>query len=191
MRHLEIEVANAAELLATEAYGAGALLRWESSAAEVGTYVEGGTEALVSGTTLYDVWDAAGTETTWYRTRVSDAAGTTFSAYSAPRSPVTSLVSIAEVRALVNSRLGDVDLGAVIDREEAWLAGRVGPLTGERTDTFTPGIGVGRERRARRVADPRPVPGRLDARRVPDVVQGDAGDERLGAALEVGAGLRR
>jgi hypothetical protein len=141
MRHLEIEVTNADELLATEAYGAGALLRWESSATEGGTYAEGGTEALVSGTTLYDVWDAAGIETTWYRTRISDAGGTTFSAYSAPRSPVTSLVTIAEVRALINSRLSDVDLQAVIDREEAWLAGRVGLLKGERTDTFTPGIG--------------------------------------------------
>ena len=45
MRHLEIEVTNAAELLATEASGAGALLRWESSATEAGPYVEGGTEA--------------------------------------------------------------------------------------------------------------------------------------------------
>lgn len=141
MRHLEIEVTNVAELLATEAYGAGARLRWESSAAEAGAYVEGGTLALVAGTTLYDVWDAAGIETTWYRTRISDAAGTTFSAYAAPRSPVTSLVSIAEVRALINSRLGDVDLQAVIDREEAWLAGRVGSLVGVRTDTFRPGLG--------------------------------------------------
>jgi len=52
-----------------------------------------------------------------------------------------SLVDIAAVRALVRSRLSDVDLQAVIDREEEWLAGRVGPLTGERTDTFMPGIG--------------------------------------------------
>jgi hypothetical protein len=52
-----------------------------------------------------------------------------------------SLVSIAEVRALVRSRLSDPDLQAVIDREEAWLAGRIGSLTGERTDTVTPGIG--------------------------------------------------
>jgi hypothetical protein len=52
-----------------------------------------------------------------------------------------SLVSIAEVRALVRTRLSDSDLQAVIDREEAWLAGRVGALTGSRTDTFTPGIG--------------------------------------------------
>jgi hypothetical protein len=141
MRHLEIEVTNTAELLVTDAYGAGALLRWESSPAPLTAYTEGGTEALVSGTTLYDVWDAAGIATTWYRTRVSNAAGTTFSAYSAPRSPVTSLTSLAEVRALVRSRLSDIDLQTVIDREEAWLTGKVGPLTGERTDTWTPGIG--------------------------------------------------
>ena len=52
-----------------------------------------------------------------------------------------SLVDIAAVRALVRSRLSDVDLQAVIDREEAWLAGRVGLLSGERTDTFMPGLG--------------------------------------------------
>ena len=136
MRHLEIEVTNAAELLATEAYGAGALLRWERAATGTGAYTEGGTKALVSGTILYDVWDAAGIETTWYRTRISNAGGTTFSAYAAPLSPVTSLASIAEVRALVQSDLGDVDLQAVIDREEAWLARRVGALAGARTQTF-------------------------------------------------------
>lgn len=50
-----------------------------------------------------------------------------------------SLVTIAEVRALVPSRLSDGDLQVVIDREEAWLVGKVGALTGERTDTFSPG----------------------------------------------------
>ena len=54
---------------------------------------------------------------------------------------MTSLVSVADVRALVRSRLSDGDLQVVIDREEAWLAGRIGELTGARTDTFTPGIG--------------------------------------------------
>ena len=117
MRHLEIEITNTAELLAPEAYGGGALLRWERSATEAGAYVEGGTVALVAGSSLYDVWDAAGIETTWYRWRISNTGGTTFSAYSAPLSPVTSLVSIAEVRALVKSRLSDVDLQAVIDGE--------------------------------------------------------------------------
>ena len=52
-----------------------------------------------------------------------------------------SLTTIAEVRALVKSRLSDANLQVIIDREEAWLAGKVGVLTGERTDTFTPGLG--------------------------------------------------
>lgn len=50
-----------------------------------------------------------------------------------------SLVTLGDVRALVKSGLSDPDLQAVIDREEAWLASRIGALTGERTDTFTPG----------------------------------------------------
>ena len=37
-----------------------------------------------------------------------------------------SLVSIAEVRALVRSRLSDTDLQVVIDREESWLASKIG-----------------------------------------------------------------
>jgi hypothetical protein len=143
MIRLEFTVENTADLLETPFYGAGALGRWESAAAQSGPYVEGGTFALVSGTDVYVVPDAAGIPgETWYRMRVSNAAGSSFGAFSAPiLGGVTSLVSLAEVRALVKSRLNDIDLQVVIDREEAWLAGRVGPLTGERTDTWTPGIG--------------------------------------------------
>ncbi len=54
--------------------------------------------------------------------------------------PETSFVSIAEVRALVRSRLSDSDLQTIIDREEAWLAGKIGVLSGSRTDTFRPGV---------------------------------------------------
>jgi len=85
MIRLEIIVADTAILLDAEAYGAGALLRWESCATVDGAYVEGGTIALVAGDSLYIIWDDAGVDgTTWYKTRVSDAGGTTFSAYSAP-----------------------------------------------------------------------------------------------------------
>lgn len=49
-----------------------------------------------------------------------------------------SLVTLGEVRALVETGLTDVDLQAVLDREEGWLAGRIGALTGARTDTFSP-----------------------------------------------------
>lgn len=49
-----------------------------------------------------------------------------------------SLVSVAEVQALVSTELSDDDLQDVIDREEAELAARIGPLTGARTETFYP-----------------------------------------------------
>jgi len=43
-----------------------------------------------------------------------------------------SVTTVDEVRAMVESPLSDVVLQDVIDREEAWLARRVGPLTGSR-----------------------------------------------------------
>lgn len=49
-----------------------------------------------------------------------------------------SFVTLAKVRALVKTGLSDADLQVVIDREEAWLAGRIGALTGQRTITFYP-----------------------------------------------------
>ncbi len=49
-----------------------------------------------------------------------------------------SLVMLGEVRALVETGLTDVDLQAVLDREEGWLASRIGPLAGERTEAFRP-----------------------------------------------------
>lgn len=49
-----------------------------------------------------------------------------------------SLVTPAEVKALVQTSLTDSQLQAVIDREEAWLALRIGQLSGARTQTFYP-----------------------------------------------------
>ena len=48
----------------------------------------------------------------------------------------TSLTTLAEVRSLVSTKLADADLQGVIDREEAALARQIGPLSGERTQTF-------------------------------------------------------
>ena len=55
-----------------------------------------------------------------------------------------SLVTVDEVRALVSTELSDDDLQDVIDREEAELAARIGPLTGARTETFYPDHAVER-----------------------------------------------
>lgn len=47
-----------------------------------------------------------------------------------------SLLTIATARAVITTSLTDAALQDVIDREEAWLARRIGPLEGERTETF-------------------------------------------------------
>jgi len=47
-----------------------------------------------------------------------------------------SLLTFAEARALISTGLGDADFQGVIDREEAWLARRIGALSGSRTQTF-------------------------------------------------------
>lgn len=49
-----------------------------------------------------------------------------------------SLVTPTEVKALVQTSLSDSQLQTVIDREEAWLALRIGQLSGARTQTFYP-----------------------------------------------------
>lgn len=86
---LLLNVDNPASLLGATAYGPGALLRWERASAQGGPYAEGGTVALVAGTTQYEVWDASGTSATWYRTRVSNATNTVQSEYGVPFEPAT------------------------------------------------------------------------------------------------------
>jgi hypothetical protein len=45
------------------------------------------------------------------------------------------VVTVEQVKAVVSTDLSDEDLEEVIAREEAWLARRLGPLTGERDQT--------------------------------------------------------
>jgi hypothetical protein len=46
------------------------------------------------------------------------------------------MLTTAQARALITTSLSDQDLDEVIAREEAWLARRIGPLEGERVETF-------------------------------------------------------
>lgn len=130
MIHLVVTVADTAELLATEAYGAGALLRWESSATVDGVYVEGGTEALVIGQFVYDVWDEAGTASTWYRTRISDAGGTEFSPYSSAFQPASSqsYLTLAQLRAFETTALGDEALLMLLNAAALDIVRTAGPM---------------------------------------------------------------
>ena len=85
---LTITADNPDGLLNAGAYGAGALIRVQSSATEAGSYADltgtGGTAtiALVTGTRAYNAYDPAGTATTWYKTRYESSTGTRTSDYS-------------------------------------------------------------------------------------------------------------
>lgn len=70
-------------LLLTDMFGAGALIRVERSSTGGGAgFTEIGTEAIASGTTLYEHEDATGITGDYYRWRFSNAGGTRLSDYS-------------------------------------------------------------------------------------------------------------
>lgn len=77
-----VNVDNPADLLAADAYDAGALLRLERADDEGGPFVEIDTLPLVSTTTQYEFWDLTGTSADFYRSRVSDDDNTRQSEYS-------------------------------------------------------------------------------------------------------------
>jgi hypothetical protein len=80
---LTINVDNAADLLDTNLYGPGAVLRWERGDAVGGPFVEQGTVALEAGQDQYEIGDPTGTTSHFYRTRYSNSANNRLSDYSA------------------------------------------------------------------------------------------------------------
>lgn len=131
MIHLTVIVANVDELLDPEAYDAGALLRWESSATVDGTYAEGGTVPLVADQFLYDIWDEPGVTTTWYRTRISDSGASLFSPYSTPFQPSSAqlYLTLDQFRAFEpGSTLSDESLLILLQASAADIVGAIGPL---------------------------------------------------------------
>lgn len=106
MIHIQFTVPNAAELLAPAVFGTGAVLRWGSGATVDGAFTEGGTVALVAGTSIYDVWDPAGLAGTWYRYRISNVGATVFGDYSLPVEGGT-IVDYASLLDVQSRRGGD------------------------------------------------------------------------------------
>ncbi len=130
---LTLTASNPDQLLNAGAYGAGAVIQVQSGALAAGPFSdETPTIPIVSGTTSYTFYDTDGTTATWYRTRYENAAGSTVSEWSQVFQPHTSLVSLGDAQA----RAGDSVTQEMIDGVEAELAAEIGPLTGERTETF-------------------------------------------------------
>ncbi len=88
MIRVDVWLPDPAGVLATGAFGAGALIRVERADVDgfgvLGAYAEVHTIAIVATTLQYQWWDSAGVATSSYKWRVSNAAGATFSPYSAP-----------------------------------------------------------------------------------------------------------
>jgi hypothetical protein len=112
MIRVDVWLPDPASVLATGAFGAGALVRLERAASIAGSYTEVTTIAIVATTLQYRYWDAAGDATSFYRWRVSDAAGSVFSDYSDPfagSSPAasvfpTSYASLDRLLGMFNTR---------------------------------------------------------------------------------------
>lgn len=142
MNILRVTVEDPAELLNASAYGTGALIRAEYSADNV-TFFEFTTTAIVSGTNLYTIYHTAGTSTTWYRTRYSDAAAAAFSGYSDAFRVATPPVQYVTLPAL-KLRLGkqsandDAVIETICDQINAWIEGRTGRSIGpDSTTSYT------------------------------------------------------
>lgn len=82
---LNISVENPDEILNAGAYGAGAVVRVQTSATETGVYADvtgtGSTPTIpvITATRTYTAYDPAGTSSSWYRTRFENAGGTRLS----------------------------------------------------------------------------------------------------------------
>ena len=109
------------------AFGAGALLRLESSATEMGSYAEVAIQGLLSGLFEYYLVDPAGTPATWYRWRVSNAAEDDFGDYSDPLEAGGPYLSIDQFRALAPSTLDDPSLRILLDAAAQDIDGAAGP----------------------------------------------------------------
>ena len=148
MNVLKITADNPDELLATSAFGSGALIRVESSTDNV-TFSALTTTALVAGQTLYTIYDTTGATGTYYRTRYSNSGGTNFSGYSdtfQANLVFTTYCSLYDVK----QRLGitptdttdDENLLQFIDQASSWISGTTkrqflpDPASGTTTYTY-------------------------------------------------------
>lgn len=80
---VRVYVENPDEILNAGHSGAGAVVQLQSSATEAGTYADVTTAAIVTAIRAYTIYDAAGSSTTWYRTRYETSGGTGTSDWSA------------------------------------------------------------------------------------------------------------
>lgn len=154
---IPITVENPDELLNAGAYGALAIVRLQSGAAEGGPFTNEATATILAATRSYTLYDQDGTSSTWYRTRYENAGGTVVSDWSAAFQAGDETGGLICSTYDVEQRLGSpfdpngrelaLDLirqvtTAIEGYTGRWFAPR--PLAGTKTFTISPGFDFSR-----------------------------------------------
>ncbi|HEV8697979.1 MAG TPA: hypothetical protein VGQ89_09820 [Candidatus Limnocylindrales bacterium] len=155
---LQLTVENPAQILNAGAFGAGALIRLQSGAAEAGPFsdVSGTgstpTTLVVDPTRFYDAYDPNGTSATWYRTRFENAGGTRVSdwlpAFQVGDETAGLICSVEDVEQDLGSTQSANDRESILEKIRQvtvalegycgrWFLPR--PLSGETTLVLSPG----------------------------------------------------
>ena len=136
-----LHVENAGDLLATAAYGAGAVARLHrDTTAAFAAPTSVSTTALVSGTDRYEVWDADGSATSWYRFRIENSGGTELSDWSVPWQVLTQqpIATLASCKMYLGAGATDTDddaLAGIIAGVNRAIVKRIGYYPGPSSDT--------------------------------------------------------
>ena len=129
-----------ADWIASNANARFRLDRSASGGAAFTTSTEVVTTALTSGTDRYEVWDTAGSPTTWYRFRIEDAADGALSDWSTPfqvtaRQPIATLASVKLALGSGATATDDDALSLYIDGINGRIVQRIGYYPGPSSDT--------------------------------------------------------
>ena len=132
------------EALATNNFGAGALVRVERATTQTGVYAELGTVAVVSGQPTATYYDATGATTNWYRTRYSKATpinpedyGEYGNPFQADNDDGYTNVSAVKARLGITDTTDDSLLAAIVGEVNSWLTERLGrPVGPENNATY-------------------------------------------------------
>lgn len=111
-----------------------------SSSAAFSSSTEVVTTVLVSGTDRYEVWDTAGSPTTWYRFRIEDNADGALSDWSVPfqvlaEQPIATLASVKIALGSGATSTDDDVLGFYVDGVNSRIIRRIGYYPGPSSDT--------------------------------------------------------
>jgi|GEM_PF-1881700 len=127
------------DLLNAGMYGAGAVVRVQSSATQAGTFANVGSAAIVTGIYAYTIYDQAGIASTWYRSRYENAGATVVSDWSpafqvlAPTTATTPYATVAGAKQRLDPNMGatsDPLLQSLCDQVNGWIESRTGRVLG-------------------------------------------------------------